>query len=159
MPTADPLAQLRDIHLIDPWLAALLTPAGWLAIITLLLLISWAILSWRKRHQRNAFRRQALVELDTLDDFLQSDPVHYLALLNSLLKQTALGSQPRQNVAQLTGKQWLSFLDTSGQTQLFSQGTGQILIDGPYRPSPPQQDLEELKPLVQHWIKEHKASC
>ena len=57
---ADPLAQLRDIHLpadISWWALA---PGWWALIIMLGLMVGWAISKAFKRYRANLYRRQAL---------------------------------------------------------------------------------------------------
>ena len=59
------------------------------------------------RHQRNAYRRAALQELATAD----------AGAISAILKRTALAAFPREQVASLSGAEWLAFLDRTGGTR------------------------------------------
>jgi len=80
--------------------------------------------------------------------------------LSQLLRQVAMSTHPREQVAGLAGEQWLAFLDGDDPQKSFSEGLGRSLIDAPYRPD---ADLETdaLIALVRGWIKQakkHKSS-
>ncbi len=95
-PSADPLAQLRDIHLpeaISWWPPAL---GWWLLLATLLLLILLAWLSVR-HYQRGAIKRAALHELAQLAHRYPDQPQRLLQQLSQLLRRVALAThqQPR----------------------------------------------------------------
>ncbi|MBL4826389.1 MAG: DUF4381 domain-containing protein [Spongiibacteraceae bacterium] len=157
MPEQDPLAQLRDIHLpnaISAWPPA---PGWWILALIILTLLSGAIVFFYKRYQKNRYRRLALAALDQLN---QNDnyPI-FLQNLNALLKQTALAAKPTNNIASLSGKQWLEFLDKSSNTHDFSEGVGAVLLDGPYKPTPPTKNINQLQELSKRWIKRHRLPC
>ncbi len=160
----DPLAQLRDIHLppaietsplaIEAWPPA---PGWWilafLAALTILLSFYWLWNRW----QRNKYRREAIKELDGL---LQSyaahgDTAEYLQDYQRLLKRVALTRYNRQDVANLTGESWVAFLDKSSDSNEFTMGDGQILIDGNYQAAP-EANIDKLHSLGQHWIRKHR---
>jgi len=160
MNTADPLAQLRDIHLPEPVSAWPPAPGWWVLTAIILLAVFYISKALIKRHQRMAFQQQAITELKQLGEQYQQQPGEYLQALNRLLKRTALICHPSQQVASLAGKEWLAFLDQSGSTQQFSQGAGQYLMDGPYAaPSEntlTQDQLNMLAELAQHWLKRQR---
>jgi hypothetical protein len=110
----DPLSQLRDIHLPMPiswWPPA---PGWWaLAAVLLILLGILGLWFWR-RHQRNAYRRSALAELQTAGIAFQTDndALLYAQRLNQILKRVALIAWPQIEVANLSGHSWLAFLDS-----------------------------------------------
>jgi len=67
------------------------------------------------------------------------------------LREVALQAHPWEQVACLNGRRWLEFLDQTGDTTQFTQGTGQILSEGPYRPL--QEPLSpQLFVLCREWI-------
>src|SRR5262245_1027939 len=113
---ADPadLSNLRDLAL--PAEVALWPPApGWW-VVAAVAVASAAILSVAAvgRHRRNAYRREALRELDRVDP----------GGISTVLKRAALAAWPREQVAALSGAAWLAFLDRTGRTTAFTQGAG-----------------------------------
>jgi hypothetical protein len=155
MPEQDPLAQLRDIHLpdaISTWPPA---PGWWIASTLLIALIIGLIYLLIKWIRRNRYRKLALLQLNKLD---QENANQYVQQLNQLLKQTALAAQPKQEIAGLCGEPWLQFLDNSGDTQLFCNGVGKILADGPYSPTVENINTKKLNEIAQQWIKNHDVA-
>ena len=161
MPTpANPLDQLRDIHLPDPvsyWPPA---PGWWVvAAIALAIIATTAVLTY-KRYQRNAYRREAASKLNTINQLrVDGDHRAYLQQLNHLLKQTALTIDEREAISSLSGKNWLQFLDRSAKTSAFTDGAGSILANGPYQATVEESDLSALHQLAELWIKEHQLPC
>lgn len=145
---ANPLANLRDIHLppaISHWPSAL----GWwiLAVITVMsivFLVKKTLPHWRQRQiRRYAFGKLAMLEKSKPDDLYRQ--------LSRLLRRLALANYPREQVASLTGKQWLQFLDETGNTNEFSQGIGKILVSLPYQ-NKHEQQFDTIFPLLKKWI-------
>lgn len=99
--TSTPLP-LMDIHLQSPPSAWPLAWGWWLIIfsicITLTLLIYYCIKARQKKKALNE-AKQALTSLTTLSE------------INTLLRRAALSYFPREHIAPLTGRAWLSFLD------------------------------------------------
>lgn len=137
---ADPLPQLRGIHVpADPhwWPPA----PGWWLLATLLLLTLWWTLRWLiRRHRRKAPWRAARRELAALaqrhannTDDADNDGI-YLRELSVLLRRIALIHNPAEDTAALTGEPWLAWLDRQADSDQFSQGPGRVLADGPYAP-------------------------
>lgn len=157
MPQADPLAELRDIHMpqfLDIWPPAI---GWWLLIALVLSLLIYGgyllYLGWR----RNRYRREAITELKQLrvDYQRHGDDAVYIAEFQALLKRVALTHYPREDVARLTGESWVSFLDRTAGSQEFSMGKGQSLVDANYIPEP-EADIGALHDLGRHWIKHHR---
>lgn len=156
----DPLLQLKDIHLPAPvsfWPPAI----GWwiLALIALSSFIALCYFIFR-HHQKNRYRRLAAQELKRLyQDFQTSKntPV-FTNKINLLLKQISVICYGKKTVARLTNSDWLTFLDTHGNTQAFTQGVGQVLTSAPY--AKPTQlatiNAEELYQCCIEWIRKHK---
>lgn len=150
----DPLAQLRDIHLPEAVGLWPLAPGWWLLIALLIGAIVVGTIYLRRRHQSNAFKRQAINQLHALEAIREQDGLAYVQQLNALLKQTALSVHPRADVAGLSGQQWLQYLDQHGDQQSnFVNGAGQCLADAPYRPQLESQQLVALQQLAEQWIK------
>lgn len=142
----DPLAALRPIHWPEPvswWPIAL----GWWILLALLVLA--ALLLWRRLRGNYQLRsaRHAL-------KLLQKQPLGehaFVAELNRTLKRIALQRFPRQDVAALSGEQWLAFLDATGGDGEFCTGVGRILALSPYQKEPATTDHKALLTLAQHW--------
>ncbi len=153
MANADPLAQLRDIHIptsID-W--------GWygfiaLIIVSVLLIISWLIIYYRRK---TLFRREALQELAAIEHFQQqTNTQQLLSSCNQLLRRVCLTLYPTEQVASLTGQAWLEFLDQHSKKKQknFSQGVGKILADGLYQEHIAAFDDQALIKQIRLWIQE-----
>lgn len=98
------------------------------------------------RHRRaNAYRRQALVELDGC-----SDDSAQIALV---LRRAALAAYPRAQVASLVGDDWMNFLKQSADISQFSDSTLQALVNAPYRKG---ATVPGGADLARHWIKSHR---
>ena len=147
---------LRDIHLPDPvgwWPPA---PGWWgiLALLVTLLLLSILI---RRLIRRGRLKRSVLDTLNKLTEgYRKSEDGPELAReLSVLLRRTSLTLYPRQQVASLTGEEWLAFLDravaASKADSGFSQGPGRCLLQAPYNPRM-EWDAEALIELVRIWI-------
>lgn len=159
-PEADPLAQLRDIHLpeaIGIWPPA---PGWWLLLAISLTLLAWLYCNLRARRRAMAYRRSAVNLLTEYWLELQAggDPKTYLERLLIVLRRTALSFAP--SAASLTGEQWLGFLDShSANTEVvFQSELGQLLLTEPYRAEPEvsASQLLELHQLVLQWVTNHQ---
>jgi len=89
---------------------------------------------WRRlRHwHRNRYRREAAALLQALDG-AGDVPVDEI---NRLLKLTALAAFPRQQVASLSGEEWVDFLDRQCPAAPFSTEQRRLLAQAPYRRDP-----------------------
>lgn len=120
---------------------------GWVVLAVLLaLLAAWLV--WRAvgRWRDGAYRRAALAELDAAGD----DP----AAIAAILRRTALAAWPREEVASLSGEEWLAFLDSTGDGG-FAGGPGAALLAGPYRQTGPAPGLGDL---AARWIRRHRVT-
>lgn len=157
MPSANPLEQLKDIHLpeaIGFWPPAL---GWWLLAALFIALLAASILLYRHR-QKNAYRRAAVHQINKLfSDYQQPQQSQEVTgQLNRLLKAVALQSYPTKQVSRLTETQWLGFLDNSANMQAFSQGPGQILASAPYDKNSQIADAAALKQCCIAWIRSHQ---
>ena len=75
--------------------------------------------------------------------------------LSILLRRIALRRYSREQVASLTGSDWLQFLDATGGNGDFEHGIGQVLEVGPYRPQNRELPAGELLALARRWIKQN----
>jgi len=157
MPAANPLDQLKDIHLpeaIGFWPPAL----GWWLTGLLLMALLVTGLFFYQRFQKSAYRRAAVQQLNLLfSDYQQPQQSHEIsAQLNRLLKAVAQQSYSAEQVSRLTGTQWLNFLDSGANMQSFAQGPGQILASAPYDKNSEINDATALKQCCTQWIRRHR---
>lgn len=156
-PASQSVLQLRDIHLPPGpgwWPPA---PGWWVVAVLVLVLLVWMTRIALRRYRQRRQRQHILAMLDTLT--LPSDEAvlpEMITKISTLLRRLALMRYPRQQVAALTGAEWLRFLDHTGGEGCFSQGPGQILASGPYQPAlPADTDMAALNALVREWVKKN----
>ena len=146
------LENLRDIHSPPP--ISFWPPApGWWILATLVFLSvvsAWFFYRWQKKR---VLRKTALIELNQLQQSLSKgqDLSTFSAQISMLLRRLALTQFNRNEVAGLTGRAWLEFLDRTGQTKNFTQGVGKIIITAPYQATT-DIDGQELITIVKDWI-------
>lgn len=148
--------QLADIHL--PQAPAAWPPAwGWWLLLALVLAMGvFLVVKYRRFKARKQRRQQVLHALDTLAQRLHKERnTAAIADLNILLRRLALTHFPRQQVASLTGKKWLEFLDKSANMTEFTQGAGRILADAPYLAEVTESaDIDALIKVVRKWVRQ-----
>lgn len=157
-PAANPLDQLRDIHLPDP--VGLWPPApGWWLLLCICLALLFALSFWLvQRYRSRLYRREALQQMHkALQDWrADGDSAVYLMRASSLLKRVALISFGRRASASLVGESWTELLDRSGRTREFSYGKGQVLMFGQYSQDV-RFDPEALHRLGCDWVRRHST--
>jgi hypothetical protein len=133
---------------------------GWqvLAVIALAWLIVRAIRIFRT-WWRNRYRREALRQLQQLQQQADGELHKVVEQLPFYIKATALHAYPRATVASLSGDAWLAFLDAHCSDASFSAGIGKKLLTVSYLPRDQWQlDDTESKTLITmvcDWIKKH----
>ena len=153
----DPLANLHPLReplTIGWWPPA---PGWWLLLIAgILILTILAYLIYQHR-RRNAYRRRALLQLQSLhaNQQVQSDGRQYLEEINALLKSVALHAYPRYEVAAQHGESWRTFLNRDLPPGDQFQPA---FDDAAYQKSCPKIDITQLHRAAQHWIKHHKVT-
>ncbi len=152
----DPLSQLKDIHLPEPvsiWPPA---PGWWLLAAAALIITLFSVIRITSWYRKNAYRRLAEVQLDALDKSYKQheDCIIYACDINRLLKQVAVTYYDRECVSRLSGKQWLEFLDRTGNTRNFTEGAGQLLESAQYRKTG-SFEVAGLGRCCRQWLKEH----
>lgn len=126
---------LRDLHLpaLTGWWP--LAPGWWILIG--LALCGLGYLAWRafQRFRRNAPRRRALSQLRYLQaEYAWSGDVALLVIrLSKLLRRAMLAYAPRDEVAGLTGEDWLQWLDRGLPGRAFTKGPGRDIESLPYQ--------------------------
>jgi len=145
---------LKPIHLseiVSWWPPAI----GWWILASLLLLLLF-LGFWlykrngqRKRVVKSAQNILAELKLNTTLDCIQK-----LSQLSVLLRRVAISLSADRKVAGLTGRAWLAYLDQNMQGTPFSDGIGRLLIESPYRKSPPTEaEFIQLLDLCEIWLK------
>lgn len=166
MTAAEALRQLQEIPPPAP-VAYVPQTGGWLALLGALLL-ALTVWAWRagRRYRADRYRRDAGAELAALQARL-ADPARReraLAALPALVKRTALGFAPRAQIAALSGRAWLQFLDrtlpATDAAAGFEHGPGQLLwrcayLDAAALRDVAQPDIEALCALLRRWIDRH----
>lgn len=133
------------------------TPAWY--VLGALLCCALIALGWRglKRYRKNVYRRAALQELKVLVQAVQKDRAA-MAQAPLLLKRCALAAFPREQVAPLSGKTWLAFLERSAPGALDGQA-GDCLVAlaaGNSSATNLQQETLLLKGIGL-WIRRHRV--
>ena len=155
MNPADPLAQLRDIHLPEPvnwWPPA---PGWWVVLLLSLATVFFLVYYIRKYWLQRRYRRAALRELGNFSLHDNMDNQALLEEISVLLCRVALQAYGREKVAPLTGGGWLAFLDNTGKTEQFTMGAAKVLGAGLYQSSV-EADMEQVLLIVRNWIKGHR---
>ncbi len=143
---ADPLSQLRDIHIPAPppsepvWdiaLAALL--------IVLALVLLFISLLRRKRH----WRHEALTTLSLIDT---TRPEQATAEMASVVRRVAIQVSD-EPVTALSGEPYLRRLDELFGSSFFLSGPGKVFGSALYQPPDTNADLQELKSSLASQIK------
>lgn len=149
---ANDMASLERLHdIVEPLPVSLFWPlaTGWWILIALIVATGvWITVKWLKTWRVNAYRRQALLELQQIDD---------MNALPLILKRAALAAYPRESVASLRGAEWITFLNTSTSRALFSKELGEIMLSLGYsRNGLDKSQGKELILAVRKWITFHR---
>jgi hypothetical protein len=127
-----------------------------------LILLAWLLLRvvrLARRWWRNRYRREALRQLQQLQQQAGSKALDVVASLPYYIKVTALQAYPRAEVASLSGESWLTFLDAHYSGPPFAEGTGRKLLAVSYLPREQWQlddnESGRLIQMAQQWIAKH----
>jgi len=147
---------LKDIHLpaeISWWPLA---PGWWFLLgLCALLLLAWHFRKTIRSWLAPGMTKIALRQLDAITKNNQLSKQQKIQRISQLLRQLAISTHCREQVAGLAGEDWLAFLDGDDPQQPFSEGVGRSLIDAPYRPEA-DLEIDALISLVRDWIKQAK---
>lgn len=135
---------LRDLHLPEMTGWWPLAPGWWvligLAACGLMYLVWRAFQTFRK----NRARRKALSQLRYLkaEYSWTEDPISLGIKISELLRRAMLAYAPRDEVAGLTGTEWLEWLDRGLPDKAFTGGPGRNIESLPYRK--PDLDVDDV---------------
>ena len=154
--SASTTLELRDIHLPDPiswWPPA---PGWWLIAGTILIIIA-AVFLFRLYRKKQALKKQVRAEFEIIRaEFNKAQNSTVLVQsLSILLRRACISFYPRSEVASLTGKAWLQFLDDTGKEKEFLSEHGQLIATAPYLSDNTTIDFdtEKLILLCENWLK------
>lgn len=106
---------------------------------------------YHNRYRREALQRLTKIEAGPLDETTPEQ-------LNRLLKLTALAGWSRDQVARLTGSEWVEFLNRTCESPPFGPTLAELLATGPY--TAPAIDPATGRRLLQacrEWIRHHRG--
>ncbi|MGR9073189.1 MAG: DUF4381 domain-containing protein [Gammaproteobacteria bacterium] len=141
---------IRDIHLPDSigwWPPAF----GWWLLAVLVPLLAYLGYRLYRRLTRKTAVREAREWLRAIQQDRSRCEAEKLKEISVLLRRTAISIFPRSEVAGLTGKDWLEFLDRACGKTLFARGEGMVLLDGPYKKHC-TADIDSLLALCENWL-------
>ena len=145
--------ELKDIHL--PGAIGWWPPSfGWWILAALLLATVALIIVYGVRWHRQRPLRTALASLDQARVSLQAGQLNdALQGVSETLRRTAI-TLTDGGVAGLTGRAWLSWLDSQWQRQAFSSGAGQLIVEAPYAVPGrvTREQAADLLELARAWI-------
>lgn len=109
-----------------------------------------------RRYIRNAYRRKAVALVQVISDRYNSkQDVQCFTDLMVVLKQVAMTTYGRTHVADLSGIEWLRFLEEKGQETPFSK-LESIWNQALYKnDAPSHEDALSVFGLAKKWIKTH----
>ena len=144
---------IRDIHL--PETIGWFPPAigWWILAIVIPICTFFLIVIIKRLRQKTAVKlaRKLIKQLEH-DDKLSD--IQKVCELSGLLRRVAVStSQKNDDVAGLTGRAWLDYLDQPLKEASFKHGVGRCLIEAPYQQTlSPDVDLKALFQLAQSWL-------
>lgn len=142
---ATSLDRLHDLVLPPavPWWPP--APAWYVVLALALVAGAWMTFRAWKRWRSNAYRREALRELASLESS---------AAIAELLRRTALVIAPRSVIAEKTGTSWLAWLAAQFPEPMPDTVRAQ-LTTGVYGPPAAGQEFGTLRDYASRWIAHH----
>jgi len=164
MGNEDPLSQLADIHLPEPigfWPPA---PGWWVVGLIVLGLMIWAAIKVFSRLRQERRYRFARRELDaclrqyrqrSADASMNAESQarqDYINDVNSVLRRVALKHFNRGDVAGLSDRRWVDFIEHHGDASLMDDSLREALAQGRFAP---KCDIDPLRlhEMARRWIK------
>ena len=111
-----------------------------------------------RRHRRNAYRRQALRQLQRIHQQYREDQNQQrsIAATNALLKSVAIHAYPQKDVASASGEAWLEFLNAGLSTEDAFDPQFSLAV---YSNQAMNLELEAVDRSAQQWIKKHRVAA
>ncbi|MDQ7089947.1 MAG: DUF4381 domain-containing protein [Methylococcales bacterium] len=146
---------LRDIHLPEALSNASFAIGWWMLLILIPLLCFSGYWLFKRITRKTAIKaaRKLLKNLKVDDSQTKREK---LEIVSALLRRVAISLNSRSDCAGLTGKAWLSYLDSLWKENAFSEGSGQILISGRFQKQSDDFDMEGLIAMTERWLKAQK---
>ncbi len=159
------LTELKEIILPEP-VSYLPQTVAWVILFGLLLMATiWLAVRWYRHWAANRYRKAALKRLAEIEMNLSDSASRATSIsaLPVLVKQTTLAFAAREKVAGLSGKRWLTFLDSTYIGWAFTEGPGKLLPELSYWPvlkleRVSDDELQALIGLLRKWIRRHRAA-
>lgn len=148
-----PELPLRDIHL--PSSIAWWPPApGWWILLGLALLFLFCILLLVRLLLKPTLKKKASKQLRAIENVFQQtgNATQCVADLSAFLRHAVLSRETDASVAGITGIAWLQLLEQSLDAPEFSQGSGRILLKGPYQEAVDEADVDQVIQLCHKWV-------
>jgi hypothetical protein len=142
--------QLHELYEPAPVTFRLETP-GWFILAGILLVVAILLAIRRiRKHIHNRYRREALKELENLENTAEVFPS-----LLVVLKKTAIHAFGRDQVGHLYGMEWLSFLEKTGKDVRMTD-YGEQIMKAAYAGKEVEQDAQKAILLnAKKWIRIH----
>ena len=131
---------------------------GWKVLFILLILaLLFTAYRFYKTYKQNAYRRAAIYQIENLIAPNKNDTCGIISQIMFLLKQTALHTYDRKQVASLEGENWLLFLDSKLNQSVFIKHKD-IIASAIYKNEYNRTKTFNIKEFANHsinWIKRH----
>ena len=139
------LDNLRDI--VEPLSVSWWPPATgwWFVSVTALTVAGWLLFRLIRNWHANAYRRAALRAVHSAKNNGE---------IAAILKRTALAVYPRTDIAELTGGDWIAWLEQSGG-QKVPRPVADTLVRGIFREGT-RGDTAEMARFASQWIRDHR---
>jgi hypothetical protein len=136
---------------------------GWRVVwVILCLFLVVKLYRFSTRWWHNRYRREALRQLEQLQQQAGQHLLEVVSALPYYIKVTALQAYPRHDVASLSGNRWLAFLDAHYSGPSFREGVGKNLLYVSYLPREKwrlnNDEATQLITLSRQWIASHKEA-
>jgi len=152
MNPADPLTNLRDIHLPDPvswWPPA---PGWWLLSLLIIAAVCYLGVQTIRRYKRRLYRRQAMAELKQIEQLPCKPKV--IATFE-ILRRTAICAYPDEPLADLGIYKFIDFLDIQYKSLIFIDNNKDI-ESFLYADKTPSQELSgAIFNSARLWVQRH----
>lgn len=154
---------LKDIHLPDPVSWWPLAPGWWLLLLILLLAVAavwWRLRAGAPRRRIKRLRTIAAIELERLQAGYErsKDPGRTMQELSILLRRVAMTLAPRNQVAGLSGDNWISWLAATDVQNEFDSESLRLLANGPYQRTQ-DHDMDAVIRTCRRWLESFKPEA